>query len=345
MKKKLAMLFVVIMMLSCMPVMAGTVPAGAETAAATTKSVTTQATKSGWAKVGNYYRYYVNGKYCKNGVYKIGGMYYGFSAKGNLCCGWFTLNGQTYYGSVKLGAKGVGVGRVLTGYRKIGNDYYYLNPAKKGARTTGFVTINKKLYYFNATTGKQYRTKGWFYVNGAMYYVKADGTIATNTTIGGYKIGANGAVVDPYGYDKKAQGYSSNTRNLILVDKTRHLVNIYQGSQGSWVNIRRNMPCTIGKSSTPTKSGSYKLKIKVVRFGAYGRKDFTGSTAFYAYFYNAGNFFHSIIYKLGTTNPYKATPKDATLGKNKSNGCIRLGLADAKYLWDNMKVGTRVVIW
>ena len=32
MKKKLAMLFVVIMLLSCMPVMAVTVPAGADTA-------------------------------------------------------------------------------------------------------------------------------------------------------------------------------------------------------------------------------------------------------------------------------------------------------------------------
>ena len=345
MKRKLAMLFVVIMILSCMPVMAGTVPAGADAAAATTKTVTTKAVRNGWFKVGKYYRYYVNGNYYKNGVYKIDNKLFGFSAKGNLCCGWFTINGLTYYGSVKQGAKGIGVGQVLTGYRKIGNDYYYLNPAKKGARSTGFIRVNNKLRYFNASTGKQRRTTGWFYVNGAMYYVLADGTIATSTTIEGIRVGANGAVVDPYGYDKKAQSYSSNTRNLILVDKSRHYVNIYQGSKGSWINIRRNMLCTIGKSSTPTKSGSYKLKIKTTRFGPYGRKDFSSSTAFYAYFYNAGNFFHSVIYRLGTTNPYKATPKDATLGKNKSNACIRLSLENAKYLWDNMKVGTRVIIW
>lgn len=342
MKKRIALLFVLVMILSCMPVMAGTAPAAASSKAA----VTTQAAKkNGWYKVGGYYRYYVNGNYYKNGVYKIGTMLFGFSAKGNLCTKWFTLNGQTYYGSVKQGAKGIGVGQVLTGYRKIGNDYYYLNPSKKGARATGFVTIGKKLYYFNATTGKQRRTKGWFTVNGAMYYVYADGTVATNTTIEGRRVGANGAAVDPYGYDKKAQGYSSNTRNLILVDKTHHYVNIYQGSKGSWVNIRRNMLCTIGKAATPTRSGSYKLKIRVTANGAYGRKDFTGSTAFYAYFYNAGNFFHSIIYRLGTSNPYTATPKDARLGQNKSNGCIRLALQDAKYLWDNMKVGTRVIVY
>ena len=345
MKKKLALLFVVFMILSCMPVMAATVPAGTDTAAVTSETVTAQAAKNGWYKAGKYYRYYVNGKYYKNGVYKIGNMYFGFSAKGNLCCGWFKINNVSYYASVKSGAKGIGVGQVLTGYRKIGNDYYYLNPAKKGARTSGFVTIGNKLRYFDASTGKQRRAKGWFYVGDYMYYVQADGTIAVNTTIDGHRIGANGAVADPYGYDRKAQGYSSETRYMVLVDKSRHLVNFYQGSKGHWVNIRRNIPCTTGKKSTPTKSGTFKISKNVTMFGKYGRKDFTGSTAFYASRINAGNFFHSVLYRLGCTNPYTNSPKDATLGKNKSNGCIRLPLADAKFIWDNMKRGTRVVVY
>ena len=346
MKKKLAMLFVVIMLLSCMPVMAVTVPAGADTAAATTGTVTTQAASTGWVKVDKYYRYYyAKGKYYTNCVKKIENKLFGFSKKGNLCCGWFTINNVTYYGSVKQGAKGIGVGQILTGYRKIGNDYYYLNPAKNGARATGFITIGKKLYYFNPATGKQRRTKGWFYIGSSMYYVLADGTIATNTTIDGRKIGANGAVADPYGYDKKAQGYSSETRYMVLVDKSRHLVNMYKGSKGSWVNIRRNIPCTTGKSSTPTKSGTFKVSKNVTMFGPYGRMDFVGSTVFYTTRINAGNFFHSVLYKLGSTNPYTTSPKDATLGKNRSNSCIRLPLADAKFIWDNMRRGTRVVVY
>ena len=55
MKRKLAMLFAVIMILSCMPVMAGTVSADA--AAAAEKTVTVQA-KSGWVKSGTAYMYY-----------------------------------------------------------------------------------------------------------------------------------------------------------------------------------------------------------------------------------------------------------------------------------------------
>ena len=344
MKKKLAALFTILMILvlSCTPVMAFTVSADAD-AAAETGAVTVQAQKSGWVKEGKYYKYYVNGTYYKNGVYKIGNMLFGFSAKGNLCCGWFTINGSRYYASVKTGAKGIGVGQVLTGYRKIGNDYYYLDPAKKGAAKKGFYTLNKKLYYFDSSTGRQRRSKGWFFVNNAMYYVKSDGTIATNTTIDGYRIGADGAVRDIHGMDKKAQGYSSNTRYLILVNKKNHEVNVYTGSKGNWTIVRRAMPCTVGKSSTPSPSGSWRLDHKSSR--AYGYKDFSGSTVFYTTRITAGNYFHSILYRLGCRNPYTNSPKDASLGKNKSNSCIRLRLEDAKFIHQVTPKNTRVIVY
>ncbi len=345
MKKKITMLFAMfmILILTCMPAMAVTVEAEADAAAATS-TVSTQAASTGWKKVGKYYRYYyASGKYYKNSVRKIGNMYFGFSAKGNLCCGWFTINGNKYYASVKKGAKGIGVGQILTGYRKIGNDYYYLVPSKKGAAKKGFCTLGKKLYYFDSSTGKQRRTKGWFFVNNAMYYVKADGTIATNTSIDGYKIGANGAVTDVYGMDKKAQGYSSSTRYLILVNKSKHQVNVYKGSKGHWAIVRRAMPCTVGKSSTPSPSGSFRLGHK--RSTAYGYKDFTGSTVFYTTRITAGNYFHSVLYKLGCRNPYTTSPKDATLGKNRSNSCIRLKLADAKLIHSVTPTNTRVIVY
>ena len=340
MKKRLAMLFVVIMVLTCMPVMAADAPAGTGVKAS---AMTTQAAKSGWVKSGKYWMYFVNGKYYKNGVFKIGGKLFGFNANGKLCCKWFTIGGSKYYASVKQGAPGICVGQVLTGYRKIGNDFFYLDPAKKGRVTKGFVRIGKKLYYFGMADGKQRRTKGWFQWGSAMYYVKADGTIATNTTIDGIKVGPDGAAKDRYGMDRKAQGYDSNTRYLILVDKTHHVVNFYQGSKGHWTGIKKNIPCTIGKKSTPTKSGSFKLSIRSER--AYGYKDFSGATAFYATRINAGNFFHSVLYKLGCRNPYTSSPKDARMGKNISNSCIRLPLADAKYIYEKFPRYTRTVVY
>jgi len=340
MKKKLAMLFVVIMILSCMPVMAATVPAGADAA---TETVTTQAA-TGWRKVGKNYRYYyAAGKYYKNCVKRIGSQLYGFNDKGNLCCGWFRIKTMTFYASVKQGAPGVNKGAILTGYRKIGNDYYYLHPQKGGARASGFITVKGKLLYFNPSGGKQVRTKGWITVGKYMYYVKADGSIATNTTIDGHKIGANGAVSDPYGYDRKAQGYSSETRYLILVNKKNHEINVYHGSKGSWSITRRGMLCTIGKSSTPSPSGHFRLDYKNSR--AYGYKDFKGSTAFYATRLTAGNYIHSVLYRKGCRNPYKSSPIDRRLGRSISNSCIRLELENAKYIYQVTPKNTTIIVY
>ena len=343
MKRSIAMLFVVIMILSCMPVMANTVPGESAVTTAAAKKTKKVSVKNGWVKSGSTFKYYVNGKYRKNGIFTIDGVNYAFDSKGKMQTGWVTFSKKKYYASKNQGAKGKGA--ILTGYRKIGNSYYYLDPAKKGVVTKGFVMLNGKKYYFDSETGKQRRTPGWFFTGNYMYYILADGSIATNCTIGGYTIGPDGAVADAYGYDRKAQGYSSRTRYMILVDKSRHLVNFYQGSKGHWVNIRRNMPCTVGKKSTPTRSGNFMLSLKVTKNGKYGRKDFKASTAFYAFRINSGNFFHSILYKLGCTNPYKSKPKDAALGKNKSNSCIRLRLEDAKFIWDNMTRYTRTVVY
>ncbi len=338
MKRAIATLFVVVMILSCMPVMAAAVPEGTTDSS---KTVSVQATKTGWKKSGTSWMYYVNGKPLKSQIATIGKKKYGFDKNGKMCLGFYKLWGSTYYGSRNQGAKGCG--EILTGYRKIGNGFFYLNPAKLGRVTKGFVKIGGKLRYFRVKDGKQRTTKGWFQYGSAMYYVKADGTIATNCTIDGYKIGADGAVKDVYGMDKKAQGYDSNTRYLIMVNKSKHVVNFYKGSKGSWTIIKRNIPCTIGKKSTPTKSGSFKLSIRSTR--AYGYKDFNSATAFYATRINAGNFFHSVLYKLGCRNPYNSSPKDARLGKNLSNSCIRLPLADAKYIYDKFPRYTRTVVY
>lgn len=340
MKKRLILLFAVIMLLSsmCMPVMAQNTKASAP--------VTAKAVKSGWTKVGTNWRFYVNGVVKKNGVFKINNQLFGFNAQGNLQKGFFKIGNKTYFASTKFGPASkaeIKYGIVLTGYFKIGDAYYYFDPSQKGMMKTGMVKIGKSLYYFDPSNGKQYRKKGWFYVNSSMYYVKADGTIATNTTIDGIHIGPNGAVIDPFGMDRVARGRDSYTRYLILVSKSHHRVNIYKGSKGNWICIRRNIPCTIGKSSTPTKSGNFMLSIRSER--AYGYKDFKGATAFYATRINAGNFFHSILYKLGSRNPATAKIKDAKLGQNKSNSCVRLPLDDAKFIWTSMPYRTRTYIY
>ena len=336
MKKRLAILFIAIMILSCMPVMAGTVPAGAD-AAAVTKTVSVSAATGTWKKKGSHYRYYVGKNYVKNTIRAINGSYYAFNSKGYLQKDWVTYNGKTYFASYVEGAKGYG--KILTGLRNIGGSFYYLNPAANGARATGLVSISKKLYYFDASTGKQNRTKGAVVTaNGNRYQVQADFSLKY---LG--KAPKPTPTPDPYGMNKKAQKYSSSTRYLILVNKGKHLINVYQGSKGKWNLVRGNMLCTIGKKSTPSPSGQWTLNHRTNH--KYGWKDFKGSTVFYATRISAGNYFHSILYKKGSRNPATARLKDGSLGKSKSNSCIRLAIENAKYLYTVTPIKTKVVVY
>jgi lipoprotein-anchoring transpeptidase ErfK/SrfK len=210
---------------------------------------------------------------------------------------------------------------------------------------TGVVNIGSGLAYFDPATGRQNRTNGAkITANGTVYQVQASGLLkaigkapasASNTSAA--------AGTDAYGMDAKARKYSSSTRYLILVNKGKHNINIYQGSKGKWTCIRRNIRCTIGKKSTPSPSGSWTLNHKTNK--KHGYKDFSASTAFYATRISAGNYFHSILYRKGSRNPATAKVKDGSLGKSKSNSCIRLPLADAKFIYQVTPTKTRVIVY
>ena len=340
MKRMIAMLFVVVMILSCVPVMAVTVPdGGAVTAAAKKKS---SSSKTGWRKKGSKYRYYyTKKKYYKKQIRAIGGRLYAFDKKGYVQRGWVTLNNKKYYASYNEGAAPMKYGALLTGWRNIGGAYYYLNPSG-GAMVTGLVKIGNYYYYFDPGTGKQVRTaNATVTANGNIYKVLANTSLQYVRKAPAAATASVGK--DMYGMDAKAQKYSSKTRYLILVNKGRHSINVYQGSKGKWTCVRRDMRCTIGKKSTPSPSGSFVLDHKSHK--AYGYKDFTGSTAFYATRISAGNYFHSILFKKGSRNPATAKLRDGSLGKSKSNSCIRLAVENAKYIWKVTPTKTRVVVY
>ena len=340
MKKRLALLFVLIMVLSCMPVMAVTVPDGGAVTAAATKS--SSSSKTGWRKKSSKYRYYyTKSKYYKNTLKMINGYVYAFDKKGYVQRGWVTYNNKKYYASYNEGAAPMKYGALLTGWRNIGGAYYYLNPSG-GAMVTGLVKIGNYYYYFDPGTGKQVRTaNATVTANGNIYKVLANTSLQYVRKAPAAATASVGK--DAYGMDAKAQKYSSSTRYLILVNKGKHNINIYQGSKGKWTCIRRNIRCTIGKKSTPSPSGSWTLNHKTNKKCGY--KDFSASTAFYATRISAGNYFHSILYRKGSRNPATAKVKDGSLGKSKSNSCIRLPLADAKFIYQVTPTKTRVIVY
>ena len=131
----------------------------------------------------------------------------------------------------------------------------------------------------------------------------------------------------------KAQIYNSNTNWLILVDTSQNRVGIYQGSYNNW-NETKYWVCTSGASSTPTVKGEFKITGKGMSFGI-------GYTCwYYTQFY--GNYlFHSVLYYQGSMTQIK----DGRLGINASHGCVRLDINNAKWIYDNIPYGTKVVIY
>lgn len=115
----------------------------------------------------------------------------------------------------------------------------------------------------------------------------------------------------------------SETNYFIYVDLENFMTYVYRKEE-SW-NIIKSYICTIGKPTTPTIKGYYKVGVKGDYFGVN-----QGYKCLY-YTQIKGNYlFHSIIYNLN------GSVKDGRLGMALSDGCVRLETINAKWIWDNV---------
>ncbi len=131
-----------------------------------------------------------------------------------------------------------------------------------------------------------------------------------------------------------AQSFSSDTQYLILVNRGLHRVAIYQGSKGNWSEIKY-WPCVVGKASTPTPTGTYKIKGRFDWFGA-GHKCWWATQIYDVYY------FHTQIYY------WDDAPKkilDGTMDAAASLGCIRLEEPNAYFIYTQIPRGTTVHIY
>ena len=251
-------------------------------------------------------------------------------------------------------------GEKYTGEKKIDGKWYYFNPNNNGKMTIGWQELTEKTgnkktvyygsngamcygekkisgkwYYFNTVTGKM--ATGWYNLPGKRVYYGSDGAMRYGwQTIGGVRYYFNkvtGALEQTNAMAKKAQSYSSSTKWLILVDTKSNHVGIYNGRKNNWIE-KKYWSCTTGASATPTVKGSFTVKSKGLAFGS-------GYTCwYYTQFY--GNYlFHSVLYNPGS----KTSIQDGRLGINASHGCVRLSLSNAKWIYDNIPRGTKVVIY
>lgn len=233
-------------------------------------------------------------------------------------------------------------GTPVTGWQTISSKKYYFNAA--GVMQKGWLTYNSKQYYLG-TNGVM--VTGWQIIDNVRYYFYTDGSMAVSTTIDGYVIGADGKAVASDAMTQKAQGYSSNTNYLVMVNKSTHKMGIYQGSKGKWTLVKGFWTVSTGAKATPTPSGTFKMsKPNTKRSSTYGWLDFDHSSAAYCYDVSAGFWVHTILLKKGSRgNPYKTKVVDSRLGYNISHSCIRLAIANCDWVYHNIPRGTKLVVY
>ncbi|MBC2581241.1 cell wall-binding repeat-containing protein [Clostridium sp. DJ247] len=117
----------------------------------------------------------------------------------------------------------------------------------------------------------------------------------------------------------------------ILVDKGKQKVYIFNGK-----DLVKEIMCSTGTDDTPTPSGRFLI-------GGKGPSFYASDTVICYYWTRIDNnfLFHSVLYNL---SGYPIEAEYEKLGLKASHGCIRLPIDDAKWIQDNIPIGTLVTV-
>lgn len=195
-------------------------------------------------------------------------------------------------------------GKIQTGWQKKAGKWFY--GGEGGVAHIGWLRLGKT----------------WYYLDSSAAMVTGTRTIDGKTNI----FAASGKWLGTDAMVTKAQGYSSGTPWLILVDRGRHTVGIFHGSKGNW-NLEQKFSCVTGAPGSPTITGTFRTT------GGKAMSLTTDSRARWCTQISGGYFFHTIL------------ASTSELGHNLSHGCIRLAPANAQWIYHNIKGGTTVSIY
>ena len=127
----------------------------------------------------------------------------------------------------------------------------------------------------------------------------------------------------------------------ITVDVANQVTTVYgRDENGDYTVVVREMLCSTGTKSNPSDPGDWVLsgrKAKWCYFPTWG-----GHARYWTKI-NSSIAFHSVIYNTVNTMDLSVSSYKH-LGKRASHGCIRLTVADAKWIYDNVGEGTVVSI-
>lgn len=279
---------------------------------------------SKWVKSGGYWYYYGSNGKMVSGLFKINGSIYRTNSKGQRIQGWYNYGSRKYYFDPNTGV-------MKTGWVTVGSDTYFMNAVSGsgsyGAMLTGWVSVSGKKYYFG-NDGKLQKGK-WVYINADQcYYLDArTGAVLTGTqTIDGkvYNLGATGL------YQKTPTGAW-----LIKVNRAMNCITVYRGTTPI-----KAIVCSTAADRVSTPIGTFTLLDKL-RW-----HELNGPTwGQYCSHITWNILFHSVPCSRYRDNHSMSASAFNKLGQPASGGCIRLTVADAKWIYENCPIGTKVQIY
>lgn len=299
---------------------------------------------TGWKTISGK-KYYLDpkadGARAENGWYKIGQHFYYFNSKGVMQSGFITVNGKTYY-SLSNGVR-------RKGWQTVNGRKYYMKK-KNGVMKTGWFSYKGKKYYLNPVkTSSTYGAAkvGWAQIGGSWYYFNNDGAMRTGWLIENAKyyyfdkttgkMYKGRHTIDGKVYDFGTQGYIATTPTgewRVEVNRKKCFVVVYRGTTPVKAFV-----CSTARDGVSTPTGTFRIMDKLRWHELMGP-----SWGQYCSHITSDILFHSVP----NTRPYDNHSLNASaynmLGQPASAGCIRLTVGHAKWMYDNVPTGTRVIV-
>ena len=126
---------------------------------------------------------------------------------------------------------------------------------------------------------------------------------------------------------------------VVYVNRALNCITVKQQDENGNLTAVKSIVCSCGREGHETPEGTFKTsdyyEWRKMVDGTYGR---------YAVRFNGKILFHSVPYMEEATNTLEWEEYNK-LGQSASLGCVRMSVEDAKWIYDNCKPGTVVVVY
>lgn len=253
-------------------------------------------------------------------------------------------------GRMKITWKKVGGASGYALYRSTSEDGKYKRIAviNKGSKVsyTDKKASKGKVYYYKARAYRQVKKKKYYGQSSAAAHNTVPKNATSNTASNTASSGSGWRYVNGYKlyYDKNgklvkdvSKIIGKQSSYVIKVNKKKNCVTVYakDGKKGYIIPVKA-FPCSAGKATPITTARTpAKYRWHELNGNCYGQ---------WCTRIKQGYLFHSVMYGR-TKNTSLSVSNYNKLGRTASHGCIRLRAGDAKWIYDNCKLKTKVVIY